>query len=308
MSLGTNISRLRAEKRLSQGELADILNVSRQSVSKWETDGSVPDLDKLVKLSRVFDVTLDELVTGEAPAAPSAESSGAEAAPAIVPRGLPGRKIAGIILLCMAFLTFLLCTAVGGLLTGLFLCIPFVVCGVICFAAKKSAGTLVRLGGVSDIGAVCPLGHRPYLAADPAHALFHAGAELHTPPDRLGPADRHAGDVRGDAPLLPPYPFPHESAESSSAGRRLGGAGGTLRSEKSGGTGQMMQIPNLNIDLGFRFLLRCIDLTFLAVFAALLTITFCAARSRKKSIPGGAELPHHVRTVQKRPLVGKIKF
>lgn len=72
MSLGTNISRLRAEKRLSQGELADILNVSRQSVSKWETDASVPDLDRLVKLSRVFDVTLDELVTGEAPAAAAA--------------------------------------------------------------------------------------------------------------------------------------------------------------------------------------------------------------------------------------------
>ena len=69
MSLGSNISRLRAEKRLSQGDLADILNVSRQSVSKWETDGSVPDLDKLVKLSRVFDVTLDQLVTGEEPAA-----------------------------------------------------------------------------------------------------------------------------------------------------------------------------------------------------------------------------------------------
>lgn len=65
MSLGSNISRLRAEKRLSQGELADILNVSRQSVSKWETDASVPDLDKLVRLSRVFDVTLDKLVTGE---------------------------------------------------------------------------------------------------------------------------------------------------------------------------------------------------------------------------------------------------
>ena len=64
MSLGTNISRLRAEHHLSQGDLAEALTVSRQSVSKWETDSSVPDLDKLVKLSQVFGVTLDELVTG----------------------------------------------------------------------------------------------------------------------------------------------------------------------------------------------------------------------------------------------------
>ena len=48
MSLGTNISRLRAEHHLSQGDLAEALTVSRQSVSKWETDSSVPDLGKLV--------------------------------------------------------------------------------------------------------------------------------------------------------------------------------------------------------------------------------------------------------------------
>ena len=59
MSLGTNISRLRAEHHLSQGDLAESLGVSRQSVSKWETDSSVPDLDKLVKLSQLFGVSLD---------------------------------------------------------------------------------------------------------------------------------------------------------------------------------------------------------------------------------------------------------
>ena len=40
MTLGENIARLRAEKRLSQGDLADALGVSRQSVSKWETEVS----------------------------------------------------------------------------------------------------------------------------------------------------------------------------------------------------------------------------------------------------------------------------
>ena len=62
MTLGENIARLRAEKRLSQGDLADALGVSRQSVSKWETDASVPELDKLVRLSELFGVTLDRLV------------------------------------------------------------------------------------------------------------------------------------------------------------------------------------------------------------------------------------------------------
>ena len=65
MTLGQNIARLRAQKNLSQGDLADALEVSRQSVSKWETDASIPELDKLLRLAELFGVTLDELVKGE---------------------------------------------------------------------------------------------------------------------------------------------------------------------------------------------------------------------------------------------------
>ena len=54
MDLGTTITRLRTQRGLSQGDLAEALEVSRQSVSKWETNASTPDLDKLVKLSRFF--------------------------------------------------------------------------------------------------------------------------------------------------------------------------------------------------------------------------------------------------------------
>lgn len=76
MSLGENIARLRSRQGWSQGELADRLEVSRQSVSKWETDASVPDLDKLMKLSEAFGVTLDNLVRGEAAgAADTADSN-----------------------------------------------------------------------------------------------------------------------------------------------------------------------------------------------------------------------------------------
>ena len=96
MDLGTTITRLRTQRGLSQGDLAEALEVSRQSVSKWETNASTPDLDKLVKLSRFFGVTLDELVTGDTPPAPEPA-----AAP---PRKVSGRRIAGFIFLCIAVL------------------------------------------------------------------------------------------------------------------------------------------------------------------------------------------------------------
>lgn len=68
MSLAENIYHYRTERNMSQLDLADALEVSRQSVSKWETGAAVPELDKLVKMAKLFGVTLDELVSGEAPA------------------------------------------------------------------------------------------------------------------------------------------------------------------------------------------------------------------------------------------------
>jgi transcriptional regulator with XRE-family HTH domain len=62
MTLGEKIYQYRTQKNLSQGDLADALNVSRQSISKWENDNSVPELDKLVKMAEIFGVTLDALV------------------------------------------------------------------------------------------------------------------------------------------------------------------------------------------------------------------------------------------------------
>ena len=146
MSLGATISRLRAEKKLSQGELADALGVSRQSVSKWETDASIPELDKLVKLSQLFGVTLDELVTGETLPEPVPS-------PVPLPRQMHGQKIAAIILLCMAFLVWLVLAALGGPLEGLILAIPFLVCAVICFTVKRRTGLWCAwtLYGIADI-------------------------------------------------------------------------------------------------------------------------------------------------------------
>ena len=169
MSLGETIYRLRTERNLSQGDLAELLEVSRQSVSKWENDSAVPDLAKIVKLSEVFGVSLDELVKGEKAPHAQAEVQGPEVtqteAPAVSAQevneiairtkiktgynnvqtdtqtGLPGRKIAGIILLCMSFLVILfltiLCRAVGA---GIVYSSPFWLCGILCFVLKRNVG------------------------------------------------------------------------------------------------------------------------------------------------------------------------
>lgn len=67
MKLHEKIYTLRTAKNLSQGDLAEMLDVSRQSVSKWETGASIPDLDKLIKMSDLFGVSLDALVREEMP-------------------------------------------------------------------------------------------------------------------------------------------------------------------------------------------------------------------------------------------------
>lgn len=66
MILAEKIVFLRKRKGWSQEELADKLDISRQSVSKWELGASIPDLDKIIKLSDLFDVTTDYLLRDDA--------------------------------------------------------------------------------------------------------------------------------------------------------------------------------------------------------------------------------------------------
>lgn len=65
MTLGEKILALRKSRGWSQEQLADELNVSRQSVSKWELGEAAPELDKIVLLSKVFSVSTDELLNGK---------------------------------------------------------------------------------------------------------------------------------------------------------------------------------------------------------------------------------------------------
>ena len=78
MEFNNRLYELRKQKGLSQEELANKLNVSRQTVSKWEIGDSTPDMEKLIALSDLFEISLDELVMGKVPSSsePSAKAAG----------------------------------------------------------------------------------------------------------------------------------------------------------------------------------------------------------------------------------------
>lgn len=62
MSLGQNLQFLRKRDNITQEQLAEALEVSRQSVSKWESDTSYPEMDKLLQLANLFHCSLDDLI------------------------------------------------------------------------------------------------------------------------------------------------------------------------------------------------------------------------------------------------------
>ena len=65
MNVGEKILQLRKKMGLSQEELAEKLNVTRQTISKWETNQSSPDFEKIVPLCDLFEITTDELLRGK---------------------------------------------------------------------------------------------------------------------------------------------------------------------------------------------------------------------------------------------------
>ena len=151
MTLGERICQYRVQRRLSQQEVAEKLEVSRQSVSKWETDGAVPELDKLVKLCELFGVGLDELVRGEKPQGPGTEAperseKGQETILTVqMAQARPERSnaqvAAGAVLLAVALLA-----CIGVMLTPglhaltMIIFLPLLVCGIVCLTVRKNAG------------------------------------------------------------------------------------------------------------------------------------------------------------------------
>ena len=62
MSLGSNISFLRKQKKLTQEQFSERMNVTRQTVSRWESDEVIPELDRLIEMCSLFSCNLDALV------------------------------------------------------------------------------------------------------------------------------------------------------------------------------------------------------------------------------------------------------
>ena len=65
MNLGDKLLELRKKKGLSQEEVAFELNVTRQTISKWETNQTTPDFDKIAPLCKLYEISTDELLTGK---------------------------------------------------------------------------------------------------------------------------------------------------------------------------------------------------------------------------------------------------
>lgn len=126
MEFNNRLYQLRKQKGFSQEELANRLNVSRQTVSKWEVGDSTPDMEKLVAISDLFDVSLDMLIMGKEAPAPEAAPAKSELVDVISQKVLtPDNKkkaksvlktagiIAGIILL-IDFISAIIFFALNG--------------------------------------------------------------------------------------------------------------------------------------------------------------------------------------------------
>ncbi len=127
MDLGEKIYKLRTENNLSQGDLAEKLDVSRQSVSKWENNTAVPDLDKLIKLCDIFEISLDELTGREIP---KQKPNGIIEEIKGIKESLTKIQLIGCILLGAGIICALL--PYGALFTP-----SLIICSIICLTVKK---------------------------------------------------------------------------------------------------------------------------------------------------------------------------
>ena len=124
MDVAERLAALRKRAGLSQGDVAERLNVSRQAVSRWETGFTVPPTDNLSHLGRLYGVTLDELLSYSAALPPEkpqeeapAQQPKAEApAPTPQPAAASAPAHARAIIIALSILCLLLAIGVGVLL------------------------------------------------------------------------------------------------------------------------------------------------------------------------------------------------
>lgn len=152
-NLADRIQQLRREHGLSQEQLAEKLNVSRQAVSKWESAQAQPELDKILALSELFCVTTDYLLKGSRGTPPEAGS-----APARRPDAAFASRV-----LYLAALFFL---GVG------------LVCALAAWHEKQTADCIAGGMVVQGIGVVCYGVGRMLSPARPARWMVKAGCAV----------------------------------------------------------------------------------------------------------------------------------
>lgn len=116
MKFNEKLIQLRKEKGLSQEALGEKLNVARQTVSKWELGETTPEMDKLVKMSELFEISLDNLIKDNTETTPTNSQNNTNT-----------QKLAGIVILILKIIGVLI--VIGIILT---------IIGAILFSSVKT--------------------------------------------------------------------------------------------------------------------------------------------------------------------------
>lgn len=139
MSIGQRISELRKSNALSQEYVAERLGVTRQAVSKWETDLSAPDTYNLIALAELFDVSVEYIATGkqlEQLRPPELQQPDIHTTQSHGKFGM--QKIIGFILLGAGLFSLILAVLLSEIL--LFLSVYLIVGGILCLALRRNVG------------------------------------------------------------------------------------------------------------------------------------------------------------------------
>ena len=163
MSFRDNLQALRAERNMTQEQLAMLLGVSRQSVTKWEAERSYPEMDKLLKICNIFGCSLDDLVKGDLTGRASSEGA------ATVPSG-PASDVCGYDE-HQRMMAWKVPTGIAAILVGI--AIAFFFEGAIDFGAHNGHDVLfviiVLVGVLAGLAFLVPAGmaHSAFVKAHP---------------------------------------------------------------------------------------------------------------------------------------------
>lgn len=161
MTIGKRIRELRKASGLSQEQLAKQLDVTRQTISNWEANIAQPNLEKIIMISDLFQVSLDQLVKGEMP-----KSSHEVNLDELVQMNWEHRKkmlafIVGIILFVLGIVTYILVDAIDAVGYGLgYMFYRYIVVGEYAYAGMESsiasAGIMIFIiSGIVVMSIVC---------------------------------------------------------------------------------------------------------------------------------------------------------